>query len=146
MWVDHLLWYLLHNLDKLFPLSSIFAKLFACFKWIYNPPSKVKGVIVIYFYFHDLMLEKQNLFLILILLLPISRLALKELNLFIKCLASPTSLNPLSHANRPRNTLSPFTPFTVPSSANSSQTRCVQGERFKALDLKDIQNAIDWSL
>ena len=40
MWFDHLLWYILNNASKFFPLSSAQASLFACINWFNSLASR----------------------------------------------------------------------------------------------------------
>ena len=142
MWVDHLLWFMLHNCPSFFLLSSNIASLFACISWMNALPHELKQAIIIYYIIHTNMLEKAKL-------------------LCDSELPTPPILD-----NTPLNTLilSLFNPdknsFVTPqvtkkarfnnSSGNAnlsnstSASRKYRGSKMKQSDLSEVQRLINW--
>ena len=134
MWVDQLIWFMVHHLEFFFPMSSMPASLIACITWLSGLPSEVIDAILCYYSFHSLMLDRA------------------------KSLTIPTfSSSILPHNSKAfiliSQMFSPAASLSLPSTpatkrgrildANlgtpTSSTRRVRGTRFTTSDLADVQ-------
>lgn len=140
MWVDHLLWFMVHNLNKFFALSSQPAKIFACINWISSLPAKVKDVVLIYYYFHSFMLDKAKSIGDSSLPTPNLPSESKAHELIVRMFSPSTAQTPVQPTKKGRYASnSPYTPLHSASSSTTSTGRLVHGSRVKELDLTEVQ-------
>ena len=144
MWVDHLIWFMVHHLDLFFTLSSTQANLIACIGWLSSLPSSVSDAVLGYYFFHSLMVEKAKALTLPSCNTPNLPQHSKAHALISQMFSQETPLPSTASSSRnKRGRNSPYTPSSVSSS--SSGVRLVRGARYTTSELTDVQRNIQWS-